>query len=353
MSAAGRRLRLGALALLLAGVAACEGPARDAAPAIACVAGPVTAQGSSAQAAAVNAWIRDYQVSCPTATVAYASVGSGAGLRDFVSGTGDFAGSDSPLSAAEQPAANARCGGAAIHLPMVAGPIALAYNVAGVDDLRLAPDTIAGILTGRIAGWNDPRIARDNPGVTLPATRIRPVHRADSSGTTDNLTRFLAATAPAEWRFGGGPAWPAPGGTAARGSNRVVAEIERTDGAIGYVESSYAVLHHLPAALIRNADGEFVAPSDAAAGRTVSGARDTGAGGDLRLTVDYRAAVAGAYPLVLVTYEVVCRNGTPAAARSFLAYASSPAGQAAVARLGYAPLPEGLRQRVAAAVAQL
>jgi phosphate transport system substrate-binding protein len=133
----------------------------------------------------------------------------------------------------------------------------------------------------------------------------------------------------------------------------VVAEIERTDGAIGYVESSYATLHHLPAALIRNAAGEFTAPSDTAASRMIEGARITGTDGDLRLAVDYRAAAAGAYPMVLITYEVVCRTGTSAPARSFLAYASSPAGQAAAARLGYAPLPAKLRGQVAQAVSEL
>ncbi len=345
--------KLLAVALLMA-VAACDAPAGEAAATpVACATGSVTAQGSSAQAAALNAWIRDYQVSCPGATIAYASVGSGAGLRSFAAGTGDFAGTDALLSAADQPRADARCRGAAIHLPMLAGPIALAYNIPGVDELRLAPSTVARILTGRVTTWNDPQIARDNPGAALPATPIRPVHREDSSGTTDNLTRYLSATAPADWRFGSSATWPAPGGTAARGSNRVVAEIERTNGAIGYVETSYATLHHLPAALLSNAAGEFTAPSDSAAGRMVAGARITGVDGDLRLAVDYRAAVPGAYPMVLVTYEVVCRAGTTAAAKSFLAYASSAAGQAAATRLGYAPLPEDLRGRVAEAVAKL
>jgi phosphate transport system substrate-binding protein len=338
-----------ALAALLA-TAACAPPASTAAStAIACANGEVTAQGSSAQAAAMNAWIRDYQVSCPGATIAYASVGSGAGIRSFTAGTGDFAGSDTLLSTTDQAAADARCRGTAIHLPMLAAPIALAYNVPGVDELRLAPDTIAQILTARITAWNDPRIARDNPGTTLPAGPIHPVRRSDSSGTTDNLTRFLTATATTDWRFGAATTWPAPGGTAARGSNRVVAEIERTDGAIGYVEASYATLHHLPAALIRNAAGEFTAPSDTAAARMIEGARLT----DLRLTLDYRAATAGAYPMVLITYELVCRTGTSAPAKSFLAYAGSPAGQAAAARLGYAPLPAKLRGQVTEAVSRL
>lgn len=359
------RLRVLALAALLAAVTACDGPAADggsAAP-ISCAAGAVTGQGSSAQAGALNTWIRDYQVSCPDATISYASVGSGAGVRAFLAGDGDFAGTDSPLAGADRRGADARCRGAALHLPLVAGPIALAYNVAGVDALRLAPDTIAGLFSGRVRSWDDPVVRRDNPGVTLPATPVRPVHRADNSGTTGNFTRFLAATAAGSWPHGAGSTWPAPGspapgspasrGIAAKGSNRVVAAIERTDGAIGYVEGSYAVFHELPVAQVRNAAGEFTALTEAAAARTLAGARLTGTGGDLQLAIDHAAPVAGGYPLVMVSYEVVCRTGTAAPAKSFLAYASSPAGQQAASRLGSVPLPEGLRAQVAAAVGRL
>jgi phosphate transport system substrate-binding protein len=336
--------------MLLAAVAACEAPADVVAvPAIACASGTVSGQGSSAQTNAVNTWIKNYQVSCEDATISYASVGSGAGLRTFLGGTGDFAGTDSPLPAADQAKADTRCGGAAIHLPMVVGPIALAYNVAGVEDLRLAPATIAGIFAGRITAWNAQEIRRDNPDMTLPATRIRTVHRSDNSGTTDNFTKFLAATA--DWSFGSGSGWPAPGGIGEKGSNRVVAAIERSDGAIGYIEGSYAGFRNLPTARIGNAAGEFAALTDAAAARTVAGARITGS--DLQLAIDYRAAIPSAYPLVLVTYEVVCRTGTPVLAKSFLQYASSPSGQAAATRLGYAALPEELRAKVADAVAKL
>jgi phosphate transport system substrate-binding protein len=350
--------RTGLVAVLaLAALAACDSPP-PAADAVSCAAGSIKAQGSSAQTNAVNAWIRNYQVSCPEATIEYESTGSGAGLRAFIAGTGDFAGTDSPLAAADQPAADARCRtGPAIHLPMVVGPIALAYNVAGVGDLRLRPATIAKIFAGAVTGWNDPAIAADNPGVALPSTKIRTVHRSDGSGTTDNFTGFLAATAGGDWTFGGDSAWPAPGGIARRGSNGVSATIARTDGAIGYIEASYARFHNLATARIGNGAGEFVALTDEAAGRTVAGAQNTGTGGDLQLRIDYGTSAAGAYPIVLVTYEVVCRTGTPAGSlalvKSFLTYTVSPAGQAAATRLGYAPLPEQLRSRVAAAVAEL
>ncbi|GAA3342129.1 phosphate ABC transporter substrate-binding protein PstS [Amorphoplanes nipponensis] len=356
------RLRLAAgpaVALVLA-LAACAPAAapRAVAEAVPCVAGSLRGQGSSAQTNAVNTWIRNYQIACSGATVAYGSTGSGAGVRAFLAGSGDFAGTDSPLTAPEQAAADARCGrGPAVHLPMVIAPIALAYTVAGVDDLRLAPATVARIFAGAVTSWDDPLIAADNPGVPLPATAVRTVHRSDSSGTTANFTGFLAATAGAGWRFGTDSTWAAPGGSAARGSNGVASAIARTDGAIGYVEASYARFHQLAVARVRNGAGEFAAVTDEAAGRTVAAAGVTGAGGDLRLAVDHRTAVLGAYPIVLVTYEVVCRTGTPARTRpllrGFLTYTAGPAGQAAAARLGYAPLPEQLRRKVAAVVAGL
>jgi len=339
------------LALAAGGVAACDAPQPVAASGISCAAGSIKAQGSSAQTNAVNAWIRNYQVSCPDATIEYDSTGSGAGLRAFIAGTGDFAGSDSALTSADQPRADARCRtGPAIHLPMVIGPIALAYNVAGVGDLRLRPATLAKIFAGAVSRWNDPAIVADNPGTPLPSTPIRTVHRSDSSGTTDNFTTFLAATAAGDWTFGAAGTWSAPGGSAQRGSNGVAATIARSDGAIGYIEASYARFHNLATARIGNGAGEFVALTDEAAGRTVAGAKSAG---DLRLEIDYWTTAAGAYPIVLVTYEVVCQSGTPELVKSFLTYTASPAGQAAATRLGYAPLPEQLRDRVAAAVTAL
>jgi phosphate transport system substrate-binding protein len=356
-----RSHRYGVAVVLALTLGACEAPASaptESAAAISCAAGSIKAQGSSAQTNAVNMWIRNYQVSCPGATIEYASVGSGAGLTDFIDGTGDFAGSDSPLTPADQPRANARCKtGPAIHLPMVVGPIALAYNVAGVGNLQLRPATIAKIFSGAATAWDDPAIVADNPGAVLPSTKIVTVHRSDSSGTTDNVTRFLATTAAGPWTYGNNKTWPAPGGQPAKGSNGVSAAVAQTDGAIGYVEWSYAQFHNLNTARIGNGAREFAALTDAAAGRTVANAKTTGTGGDLQLNIDYNTTAAGAYPLVLVTYEVVCRTGTPAGAlnlvKSFLTYTSSETGQAAATRLGYAPLPDELRAKVATAVAGL
>ncbi|WP_436529711.1 phosphate ABC transporter substrate-binding protein PstS [Actinoplanes sp. HUAS TT8] len=340
-----------AIAALLV-LTACDEPEKKAGP-VACASGSAAGQGSSAQANAVNEWIKQYQIACAQAAVAYASVGSGAGVRSFLTGTGDFAGTDAALGDADQAAAATRCGGApAVHLPMVIGPIALAFNVAGVGDLRLAPATIAKIFNGGITVWNDKAIAADNPNVVLPATRIQAVHRQDNSGTTNNFTRFLAGTAKADWPYPAASAWPAPGGVAVTGSDRLASAIARTDGAIGYVEASYARVNELTTARVGDSRGDFVAPTDAAAADAVAAAKPS-SGDDLRLDLNYDDLYGGAYPLVQVTYEVVCRSGASAVARGFLAYAASPQGQAAAGAAGYAPLPETLREQVYAAVAGL
>jgi ABC-type phosphate transport system substrate-binding protein len=188
------KLRAAAVTAMLL-VAGCDAPAEPGTP-IACAAGSAAGQGSSAQTNAVNAWIKAYQIACPDASIEYSSVGSGAGVRAFLAGTGDFAGTDTPLTGADKQRADARCGtGPAVHLPLVIGPIALAHNVAGIEDLQLSPPTIARIFSGKITVWNDRAITDDNPGTALPATRIRIVHRSDGSGTTDNFLRYLSGVA--------------------------------------------------------------------------------------------------------------------------------------------------------------
>ncbi|GIF36718.1 phosphate ABC transporter substrate-binding protein PstS [Actinoplanes xinjiangensis] len=344
------RLRvLAVLAPLVLALTACDTPAEPEPP-IACASGAVSGQGSSAQTNAVNAWIKAYQIACADAAVAYTSTGSGAGVRAFIEGTGDFAGTDTPLAGTDLQRAGTRCGGPVVHLPLVIGPIALAYNVAGVGDLRLTPQTIAGIFSGTVTAWNDPAIAGDNPGTVLPATKIRTVHRSDGSGTTANFLRYLTAAAPSSWPHGSGSDWPLPGGDGLRGSHRVVAAIARTDGAIGYVESSYARVTDLPTVRVGTPDGSWAQATDEAAAQTIASAQVSD---DLRLEIDYTAATAGAYPIVQVTYELVCRTKITPVTRSFLTYAAGRAGQQAAEQAGYAPLPPALQTQVTQAIATL
>jgi phosphate transport system substrate-binding protein len=324
-----------------------------------CVSGSLNGQGSSAQANAIAEWIKDFNTKCNNAsTINYNPNGSGAGQQAFISGTADWAGSDSALQPADQTSANARCKtGSAIHLPMVVGPIAVAYNLNGVTNLQFKPTTLAGIFSGKITKWNDAAIAADNPGVKLPATAIMAVHRSDSSGTTDNFTKYLTGTAGSAWTFDHDKVWKAPGGDAEKGSDGVSAQIKKTDGSIGYVEWSFATLNSLSIAKIYNGAGEWSELSADSAGKTIEGAQVTGTGNDLQMKIDYNTKTAGAYPIVLVTYEIVCDKGNTASTlpllKAFLTYTSSTDGQSKLTALGYAPLPETVRSKVATTVSSL
>ncbi len=330
-----------------------------------CASGSLTTQGSSAQANAMDEWIKAYQSACTGATINYQATGSGAGVTAFLGGTADFAGSDSalkvdPAAAAgdEQSKADARCKtGKGINLPMVTGPIAVVYNLDTVKDLQLKPATIAKIFAGTVKTWDDAAIKADNPGATLPSTPILSVHRSDSSGTTDNFTKYLAATAGSDWTFANDKVWKATGGQAEKGSDGVSGAVAKTAGAIGYVEWSFAQVNKLAMAKVNNGAGEYATLSAEAAGKAVAGATITGTGNDLKLKIDYNTKEAGAYPIVLVTYEIVCEKGTPAdklpLLKSFLKYTVSSAGQGSLTKIGYAPLPETVRAKVEAAVSAL
>ena len=323
-----------------------------------CATGTLNAQGSSAQKNAIDEWRKAYQQKCQGVTINYEPSGSGAGIQAFIAGTADFAGSDSALKDEEQPQADAKCpGGAAIHLPMVIGPVAVAYNLSGVDNLQLKPATLAKIFAGKITKWDDPAIKADNPGVTLPSSTIQTVHRSDESGTTDNFTDFLSKTAASDWTFGKGKAWKAPGGTGAAKSDGVASAIKQAEGSIGYVEWSYAENSALKMAKIGNGAGEYAALTAESAGKTIAGAQVTGQGDDLKMTIDFNTKEPGAYPIVLVTYEIVCSKGLAAdklaLVKGFLGHAASVEGQADLTELGYAPLPESVRVKVEAAVKNL
>ena len=319
-----------------------------------CVKSTVNAAGSSAQANAMSEWIKGYQQSCAGANVNYNPSGSGAGVQAFTGGQVAFAGSDSALKPEEHGPADARCkSGKALDLPMVGGPIAIIYNLKGVDDIQLAPKTIAGIFAGTIKTWNDPAIAKDNSGAKLPSTPIKPLHRSDDSGTTDNLTKFLLATAPDVWKFEGGKTWPAKaGGQGLKGSDGVSTGIKQGDGTIGYAELSYATNGKLQPAKVQNGSGQFSEISSDSASKAIAGATVAGPGNDLALKVDYKAK--DGYPIVLVTYEIVCEKGLPSDqakfVKSFLTYTSSQQGQSILSGLGYAPLPDSILTKVQAAV---
>jgi len=321
-----------------------------------CATGTITASGSSAQKNAMDEWVKRYQQACSGSTINYQSVGSGAGIQQFTAGQTAFAGSDSALkSGAEQQAADARCAGSrAINLPMVVGPVAVAYNLPGVDELNLNPQTLAGIFNGSISTWNDPAIAALNPGARLPSSPIQAFHRSDSSGTTENFTKYLAAAAPDVWTVEAGKDWKAPGGQGAKGNEGVTQGVDSTESSIGYVELSFATNAGLGVARIDNGGGQPVELTTESVGKAVEAAKLAGTGNDLKLTLDYATKAPGAYPILLVTYEITCEKGLPAEqaalTKSFLDYTASPEGQQVLEGLGYSPLPDTIRSKVATAV---
>lgn len=324
---------------------------------IACASGDLKGAGSTFQKNIVAQWIKDYTAACPGATLDYQGIGSGAGIKQFGSGTIDFAGSDSTMKTDEQTAADARCGSPALHLPVTAGGIAIAYNLPTVKDLQLSPATIAGIFQGAVTTWNAQAVKDDNPGVTLPSTAISPVHREDSSGTTSVLSKYLDATAKADWKLGTGKElkWPA-GVQGAAKSDGVTQAVAASVGGITYVETSFVTSGGLQAAKVRNGAGEFTAPDTASVTAALGGASLPASGNDLKVSYDFTKATAGAYPITALSYEIVCAKGKDAAKtallKSFLSYAVG-SGQDSAAAAGFAPLPSTIAARVKGVVSTL
>jgi phosphate transport system substrate-binding protein len=323
-----------------------------------CSSGTLNAEGSTAQANAMTAWINAYTKECSGAKVNYNPTGSGDGVSAFSAGQVDFAGSDAALDPAEEmPAAQKSCGSAPLDLPMVVGPIAIAYKLNGVSNLTLTPELIAKIFTGKITSWNDPAIAAKNSGVSLPSTKISVIYRSDSSGTTQNFERYLAATDATDFT-----AEPAKDNAAqvftgqGKAKSQGVAQgISATEGAIGYDEFSYAVQAGLSTAAIDNGGGAVELSKDTASA-AAGAAKVVGKGDDLSLQLDYATKVPGAYPLILVTYEIVCTKYSDSAkgtfVKNFLDYTANE-GQSQLAQLGYAPLPSDLQAKVNASIAKI
>ncbi|WP_406283968.1 phosphate ABC transporter substrate-binding protein PstS [Embleya sp. NBC_00896] len=323
-----------------------------------CATGKIAGAGSSAQKNALDEWTKAYQAKCSGSSIDYASSGSGAGRQSFFDKQVTFAGSDSALKPEEAAKAAAACApGQAINLPMVTGPIAVSYNVSGVKDLVLDAKTIAGIFSDKIKKWDAPEIKALNPNAQLPSTAIQTVHRSEASGTTENFTKYLKAAAGADWTFDAAQDWKATGGQGAKGNEGVASIVKQTQGGIGYMEQSFAENSGLSIAQINTGASAPVKLTAEAAGKAVEAAKIAGTGNDLKLSIDYATKAEGAYPIILVTYEIVCEKGTPAdklpLLKSFLNYTSSAEGQKVLSGIGYAPLPTTIADKVRTAVAGL
>ncbi|TDL04246.1 phosphate ABC transporter substrate-binding protein PstS [Mycolicibacterium obuense] len=311
----------------------------------------LTAEGSTAQQNAVALFNQVWGQKCQGKNLSYNPTGSGAGREQFIAKTVDFAGSDSALSGDQVAAAAQRCGGnPAWNLPLVFGPIAMAYNLDGVDKLVLNGDTLAKIFQGQITKWNDPAIAALNSGTTLPDTAITPIYRSDSSGTTDNFQKYLKAAAPEAWTKDAGSEFQGGAGEGASKSAGVTQAVQATPGSIGYVEKGFAQQAGLKYAQIDTGAGA-VELTDETAGKAIDAAKFAAEGNDLTLDLNslYGTKEAGAYPLVLATYEIVCSAGydadTSAAVKSFLTVAAND-GQGGLSSAGYVPLPDTFKERL-------
>ncbi|MGL5193496.1 MAG: phosphate ABC transporter substrate-binding protein PstS [Chroococcales cyanobacterium] len=343
------------VAALTLGIGACQGP--DANNTVGTNAGegtgklaltqPVslTGAGASFPAPIYQRWFQEFNQANPQVRTNYQSVGSGAGIRQFASGTVDFGASDVAMLDEDIQAMNQEI----LMLPMTAGGIVLAYNLPGVETgLQLPREVYVDIFMGEITQWNDPRIAEANPGVNLPNQPIAVVYRSDGSGTTGVFTKHLAAISP-KWneRVGEGTTVEWPVGVGSRGNEGVTASVMQTSGGIGYVEYGYAKNNKINMAALENKTGNFVFPSDEAASQTLAA---------VELPDNMRAFIvdpegAESYPIVTYTWLLTYREYTDpqkAQALSAVIEYGLNDGQLLAPELGYVQLPLNVRREVAA-----
>lgn len=319
----------------------------------------LVASGSTAQAHAIEQFVYAYIRACPEYTLNYDANGSGNGVREFIDGQTDLGGSDSPLDVdeGETQRAQARCGSPAWDLPVVFGPIAVTYNIQGVNGLNLDGPTMAKIFNGGITSWDDPAIKALNADINLPAEPINVVFRDDKSGTTDNFQKYLDAASNGAWGKGTGKTFNGGVGVGAVGNDGTSMLLKGTDGSITYNEWSFAVGHQLDMAqVITSAGPQPVSITTDSVRKTIDGAKFVHPDSN-DLVVDtssfYRPTQTGAYPIVLVTYEIVCSKypdpSTGPAVRGFM-QAAIGTGQEGLDQYGYIPLPAEFQHKLETAV---
>jgi phosphate transport system substrate-binding protein len=314
------------------------------------------ASGSTAQKNAMGLFVKAFEHACPGQSLDYTANASGAGINDFVNNQTNFGASDSTLTKAEYDKGQQRCGSEVKSLPVVVGPIAIAFNVKGVTSLNLDGLTAAQIFNGQINMWNDAAIGLLNLGVDLPNEPIHVIYRSDESGTTDNFQRYLDTASRGTWGFAAGKKFNGGVGEGAVGSDGATQASKSTEGSITYIEWSFAQQQHLDAAkIITSAGPDPVGISPESVGKTISGAWFIKRGDELALdTISfYRPNQPDSYPIVMATYEIVCSKypdpqvGT--AVRAFLQSAIGE-GQNDLAANGYLPIPADFKPRLVAAV---
>lgn len=313
------------------------------------VSGTLSGVGASSQSAAMDEWISGFSSVASDAKAQYSPDGSGAGRKAILSGSAQFAGSDSHLKTEEYESSKDVCGtDGAIDIPVYISPIAVAFNLPGVDSLNLDAATIAKIFKGEITKWNDPAIASLNEGVSLPDKAITVVHRSDDSGTTENFTEYLNKASNGAWDKEADGEWPADySGEAAKGTSGVVKTTTETEGAITYADDS--AVGSLGTAKLKVGDNFVEVSSDAAvktleASEKVSGMNAN----DMSYDINRTPSDSSAYPLILVSYHIVCSTykdqATVDLVKAWESYVISADGQdAAAASAKSAPLSDAIR----------
>lgn len=356
-----------ALAVLALTIAACGGDDEGDGTATAStegessssLSGQIAGAGASSQEAAMQAWVATFQDQNPDVTISYDPIGSGGGREQFIAGGTSFGGSDSVMDEEELPKAQERCGGPdnLILIPGYISPIAIAYNIDGVDELNLSPEILAAVFKGEITEWNDPAIAEDNEGTELPDQRITVVHRSDESGTTENFVDFLSQAAPNVWDFEVSGDWPVKGGEAAQGTSGVVSAIGAGSGTIGYADLSQ--VGDLKSVNVGVGE-DFVAPSADAAAQIVDVSEPVEGGGKFvyAYDLDRDTTESGIYPISLVSYEIACTQYDSAEeadiVKGFLGFLFSEEGQQVAAdAAGSAPISAAVRTQAEEAVAAI
>lgn len=321
------------------------------------VSGTLSGVGASSQQAVITSWQTGFQLMAPKANMQYSPDGSGAGRKALIAGAADYAGSDAHLKTEEFEDTKAVCGpDGAINIPVYVSPIAVAFNVPGIESLNLDAATIAKIFKGEISSWNDPVIAAQNESVQLPDTRITVVHRSDDSGTTENFTEYLETAAGDAWGKEADGNWPADyAAEANKGTSGVVSATVATEGAITYADAS--AIGNLGTVNVQVGDGSYVELSPETAAKTVEISEKIGGMHtlDMSLNINRTPGEGGAYPIVLVSYHIICSTyedqETVDLVKEFESYVVSEKGQQdAAASAGSAPLTPSLREQAQAAV---
>ena len=317
--------------------------------------------GATSQAVAQQTWRADYQKG-NGGTINYEEVGSGTGIENFSSGAYFFAGTDAYLTSEQLDAAKDQCGADPIEVPAYVSPIAVAYNLPGVESLNLDARTVAEIFAGTITKWNDPAIASQNSGTKLPSTAIATVHRSDESGTTFNFTDYLSKASDGAWADEASTVWPASlkGGQGLDGTSGVIGGLDDTEGSIGYADDSAVKADDELGAVSLKVGSDYNPPSADGAARVLasSPAAPNRPATDLATDIDRTASAKGDYPLMLVSYLLACQNysdsSTADMVKGYLTYVVSSDGQqAAAATAGSAPLDSKLSDQATSIISKI